>query len=310
MIRAVRSHGEHPHETGVALMRQGDPVAAVAAFRRAIAQNPELFWSYQKLGDALIMLGRWDEAADAYRQAIARNPLFVLSHCSLGDVLAQLGRHDQAVECFAQALAVQPDFAPAAAGMARALAQMGPEREAEARKWYLRACELAPDDLTLHHERLSLLPIDPVWCQQVADRLADQGKWMAAIHFYQVVRQLRPDDALVWIGLAQVLMRQGEFEHAILCYHRAIARAGSCTLQQQADIHHGLGKALLGQHRFAEATDAFAQACALAADDAGRHKQLGDLLAFQNRIAEAAAAYQRAVELGYGGIEAESVPGF
>ena len=144
----------------------------------------------------------------------------------------------------------------------------------------------------------------------MADRLADQGKWTAAIHFYQVTRQLRPDDAQVWVGLARVLARQGEFENAILCYQRAIVRAGSCPPQQQAAIHHGLGEVLLGQLRYAEATAAFAQACALAADDSGRHKQLGDLLAFQNRIAEAAAAYQRAVELGYGGLEAESAPGF
>jgi arylsulfatase A-like enzyme/cytochrome c-type biogenesis protein CcmH/NrfG len=79
------------------LEANGDRKAAIAAFRRILAKNPNVFDVQYKLGETLDTEGRWREAADAYRQAIRISPSMAAGAAlALAKVSLKLGDLDQA----------------------------------------------------------------------------------------------------------------------------------------------------------------------------------------------------------------------
>ncbi|MFO7031948.1 hypothetical protein B9T07_18740 [Limnospira fusiformis CCALA 023] len=69
---------------------------AVIAYQKSIQSHPDLYWTYQKLGETLHQLARLEEAVTAFRQAIAVNPT-AKSHFNLGRVLAQQEEWSEAI---------------------------------------------------------------------------------------------------------------------------------------------------------------------------------------------------------------------
>ncbi|EAW35602.1 hypothetical protein L8106_13365 [Lyngbya sp. PCC 8106] len=90
------------------LQRSGQLEEAVGAYRQAIAENPDFYWSYHNLGETLWKLGRLDEAVEVFRQAVALNPSAAWSHFNLGEVLEQQGRTEEAIAAYRQALQFNP----------------------------------------------------------------------------------------------------------------------------------------------------------------------------------------------------------
>jgi tetratricopeptide (TPR) repeat protein len=294
LIRSHKRHGEHPHETGIALLKQGDLEGAAAAFRRAVELNSHFSWSYHNLGDVLTLQKKWDEALAAFRRAIELNPHFALSHSNLGDLLVRQEKWEEAIAAYRTALQLQPDLVMTAKSLARALTRLAQSHVEEAKRWYRRAHELNPDDPEIYSEAVALRPIDPDLCMQLADALVTRNQLTKAIFFYQLALQVRPDDASVLIKLAKVLRMEKEPEQAIACCRRAI------TLDTSQGMYHRLlGDLLADQGRLEEATAAYQRASELEASSAEIHKRLGDLFAQQGCIDEAGVAYERAIELGY-----------
>jgi tetratricopeptide (TPR) repeat protein/glycosyltransferase involved in cell wall biosynthesis len=294
LIRSHKRHGDHPHETGIALLKQGNLEGAAAAFRRALELNPHFSWSYHNLGDVLTLQKKWEEALAAFRRAIELNPHFALSHSNLGDLLVKQEKWEEAIAAYRMALQLQPDLAMTAKSLARALVRLAQSHVEEAKRWYQRTHELNPDDPEIYHEAMALRPTDPDLCIQLADALVTRNQATKAIFFYQLALQVRPDDAAVLIKLAKVLRMEKEPEQAIACCRRAT------TLDtNQGQYHRLLGDLLADQGQFEEATEAYQRAGEREATSAEIHKRLGDLFARQGRIDEASAAYERAIELGY-----------
>ncbi|MEI2422803.1 tetratricopeptide repeat protein [Arthrospira platensis SPKY2] len=82
---------------------------AVIAYQKAIQSHPKFYWAYQKLGETLHQLARWDEAVTAFRQAIAVNPTAKLFYFYLGQVLAQQEEWSEAIASYQKAIAF-PQF--------------------------------------------------------------------------------------------------------------------------------------------------------------------------------------------------------
>jgi choline-sulfatase len=74
----------------------GDRKGAIAAFRRLLARNPDIFDVQYKLAETLDEEGRWREAAEAYRQAIRISPSMAGgASLALAKVSLKLGELDQ-----------------------------------------------------------------------------------------------------------------------------------------------------------------------------------------------------------------------
>jgi tetratricopeptide (TPR) repeat protein len=92
------------------LQRSGKLEEAVIAYRNAIAQNPDFYWSYHNLGETLTQLGRLDEAVEAYQKAVELNPSAACSHLSLAGVLEKQGKEEEAIASYRQAVQLNPQL--------------------------------------------------------------------------------------------------------------------------------------------------------------------------------------------------------
>ena len=77
-----------------------DPVTAEEAARISIGNDPTWTYSYNLLGWALSLQGRYEEAADAYQIGAEFNPDFFDVQFGLGNTHLELGNFDQALSAF------------------------------------------------------------------------------------------------------------------------------------------------------------------------------------------------------------------
>lgn len=94
---------------------QGDLVAALGLFNRAIAIDPNLAIAHYNLGTTHRASGYLDGAISAYKAAIALRPDYPEAHQNLGVVLFKLGQIPESLEAFSQAIQlyekIDPDYA-------------------------------------------------------------------------------------------------------------------------------------------------------------------------------------------------------
>lgn len=92
------------YERGVALEAAGDPVGAMAAYRRALAGRPDLGDAHNNLG-RLLHDGNELAAAEAhYRLAICAQPAIALYWFNLGVVVEDQGRYAEAVAAYQRSI--------------------------------------------------------------------------------------------------------------------------------------------------------------------------------------------------------------
>ncbi|MBS0583922.1 MAG: tetratricopeptide repeat protein [Proteobacteria bacterium] len=86
-----------------------DRAAAEAAYRRALALQPDLSNALNGLSDQLMSAGRYAEAVDLIRHSLLANPLSAPTHSRLAGVLMSTGRWDEAQAAIRKSLEIQPD---------------------------------------------------------------------------------------------------------------------------------------------------------------------------------------------------------
>src|SRR5262249_2646291 len=93
---------------GIALKKQGDPQAAIAAHRKAIALQPDYADAHNNLGVLLQEEGLLEQAVAAHRQAIGFRPDFAIAHSNLGVAFKEQGKIEQAIAAHRRAVAADP----------------------------------------------------------------------------------------------------------------------------------------------------------------------------------------------------------
>lgn len=119
------------YNEGVTHLRDGLVVEAEQAFRRALAQDPELDDARYNLGLCLLRRGHNGQAEEIFRELVARTPDDVAVHAALGQSLFYQARFDEAVVAFDAVLALDPSDADAAFSRASALGEAGRIAEAD-----------------------------------------------------------------------------------------------------------------------------------------------------------------------------------
>ncbi|MFM7423406.1 MAG: glycosyltransferase [Elainella sp.] len=184
------------HALGDAYLKLSQWQEAAAAYRQAILLKPDFSWSHNNLGNALIQLEQWDEAAAAYQQAIKLNPAFYWSHYNLGEALAKLAQWDEAIAAYRAALEIESE---------NLLAQ---QKLHEALYWRAKA---------------DLQKVQIFYQTAVTEHLTDPGSFHRAI-------DLQPQNAQLYVGLAQALSAQGQSEQAAVFYQIAAQLAPNLPL--------------------------------------------------------------------------------
>jgi predicted O-linked N-acetylglucosamine transferase (SPINDLY family) len=107
------NYAEAHSDLGNALSDKRQFEEAVAAYRRAIALQSDLPEVHNNLGNALTNMGLFDEAIVAFQQAITLRPGISQAHANLGNAFKGKGKLDDAIASYRQALAINPNYTEA-----------------------------------------------------------------------------------------------------------------------------------------------------------------------------------------------------
>jgi len=139
---------------GLANLRLGQVDAAIEAFEKAVAADPDDAYAKLKLGEALKQAGRdedaqrrLDEAVAALTKEVEAEPDSAEARISLAGALDEIGRHDEAMRVCKEAVGLGPKSATALNNLAYMMAAQGVELD-EALKLVKRALEIEPDNGT------------------------------------------------------------------------------------------------------------------------------------------------------------------
>lgn len=233
------SSAEDAFATAARAQQAGQPEAAVAGYRQALALEPDLVQAHHNLGLALRALGRLDEAAASFAQALALRPSLMAAHVSLAQVLDARGDLEGAVASLGRALALRPDHAIGHYNLGVLLGRLG--RAGEAIAAYQSAIALQPGFVDAH--------------TNLANALQAQGLLEASEAAYRGAVARSPDAPGLHMNLAMALSSQGrlneamaEFEQVLRLQpdHAEARHAWLCGLNYRSDV---TPEGLLSEHR-------------------------------------------------------------
>lgn len=194
--------------SGHVLLRLGVPAEAEAAFRRALAERPELADLHHGLALALARQGRRAEAIEVARAAHAALPGQAEIAIQLGHLLIGAGRarHGEAAAAFQAVLAQYPASGEALHGLSIVTAGRGDVADA------LALAQRAVFRLPGNHDALA-------WLAQLVLRSGDAVR---AERLLRGLAQAEPARAEAHLGLAEALEALGRREEAVAALRRGL----------------------------------------------------------------------------------------
>lgn len=112
-VKPVDPQALQTYDTALAAMRQEDYRYALSLLTDMTESYPELSGPYTNIGIIHYRAGRLEEAQAAFRQAVAINPQNAAAYNHLGIALRESGEFTQAEQSYLKAIEQQPDFANA-----------------------------------------------------------------------------------------------------------------------------------------------------------------------------------------------------
>jgi tetratricopeptide (TPR) repeat protein len=261
----------------------GNVDASITAYRKSVAAKPDVFESNLNLGLQLAKTGQPDaeeflraatrlqptshsaegqyrawlslaqviakakpeEALAAYQQAESLQPKEIEPHLSAGQLLERQGKFAEAEQEYKQALALDSGSTDAVIGLANIYmrGRRLPEAEDSLRKLLAEHANSAPIHI------------------QLGRVLAAEGKTDAALAELQAGLKLAPGDDGARRELADLYVSAGKNDLAEAAYRELLA-----AHPNEAELHDGLGKALLWQKKSPEAQREFLIALKLKPD--------------------------------------------
>ncbi|WP_414544340.1 tetratricopeptide repeat protein [Nostoc sp. CCY0012] len=184
-----------------------DYIQALASYDKALAIQPDKHEAWNKRGNALSDLGRYEEASVCFDKALE---IQLDDHKALynrGNAVRQLGCNEEAIAAYERALAIQPDDHYAWNLQGYALSILGRNEEAIAA--YERALVIQPND---HY----------AWFFR-GNAFRQLGRNEEAIAAYDRVLAIQPDDHYAWYIRGNALRQLKRNEEAIAAYDKALA---------------------------------------------------------------------------------------
>jgi predicted O-linked N-acetylglucosamine transferase (SPINDLY family) len=165
---------------------------AIAHYRQALQQRPEVAEIHFDLGTALNERGQLAEAVASYKEALRYLPDYPEAQANLGDVLRTLGRHEEAEAQYRSALRLRPDFAQACNNLGGLLMILRRYAESEA----------------VSREYLRLEPTSAIAHYNLGLALEAQAKLDEAMHCFTQVLRIQPDHVKGQLSRSRVAAAQ------------------------------------------------------------------------------------------------------
>jgi tetratricopeptide (TPR) repeat protein len=243
LARALTESPEAQLEHGLVLARLGQTQAAIAAFKRTTALDPDLAEAWRGLAEALDLVGDADEAQQARARQIkagVRDPALMAAAAALVD-----GKLDPAEQILRDYLAARPDEPAAIRMMAEIAARLGHHDDAEA--LLVRCLKIAPSFAAARHNLATVLyrqgrsedsliqlaqllarePRNPAYQNLKAAALARIGDYADAIALYEDVLARYPQQSKGWMSYGHALKTVGRSADCVAAYRKAVTLAPS-----------------------------------------------------------------------------------
>lgn len=311
MLSEQPAHFEALHLLGVVSFQSGDAARAITLVGAALAAQPEhplAAMAANNLGNFHWASGQPEAAVAAYRHAVALRPDLLAAHLALAQLYREQQQYPAAMASCQQALALAPERADGHFQLALLDQLQG--RLPEALAGYQRAKALQADwplidfNIALVLQDLGRLPeaaasyaqalandpglIDAAYNLGVVYQTLGQSS--PALAAYAQALALQPAHADAHFNRALLLHESGAVEPAIAAYRQALAARPAFVgaLFNLGNLYKDLGRDQL-------ALDCYRQALQL---EPGNDKVLinqGVVLRSQGRLAEAIASYRQAI---------------
>ncbi len=261
---------------GAAQQAAGDAFGAIESYRQCLKINARAAEIYNNLGTALDQVGHWQDAIGCFRQALALKPKYGRALNNLGKVLRQAGQPAEALAALSEALELSPSNAATLTNLGLALLQLG--RLDDARRRLKRAVAIEPRLAEAHHG--------------LGQALLALGDGPRALDHLERALDLKPEllDARLLRGRA--LLDQVRIGEALAIFASAVQWS-----PYSADAHHHLGVAHAAAGRIEAALSCYEAALALDPAHAGACLSRGSALALLQRLPEATESFRTAAAL-------------
>ncbi|MEL6494126.1 MAG: amino acid adenylation domain-containing protein [Cyanobacteria bacterium J06623_7] len=262
---------------GNAHLGQNDFAAAVSAYHRSLAINPQQHELHMALGKVLLQLQQTEEAIAAYQAAVSLQPEKPAVYRDLGHASRQAGNYQAAVTAYRQSLKLNPQQYPTLIALGNTLCQM--KKWAAAVKVFEQAIELKPDRAPAYNG--------------FANARQKQGDLKAAIKAYRRSLKLNPRQLKTYLALGSNLHQVGQLEAAIAVYSKAAK-----LKPQNPGVHHRLGNTRLKLGQNALAISSYQTAIKLNPQaSVDIYQKLAQCLHQQGQVRAALSTYQTALKL-------------
>lgn len=264
--------------------RNGDPVAAEAAARKAVAQNTRSARGYYVLSEALEDQRKFQGVVDVLAPVVGSfrgtaDGAFALGMLlpHLGFAYQELGQFDKAIQVFEDARKLAPNDTSMASYLVRA--QM-------AAKNYTAAAEVARQALAANPDDLRMATLQ-------SQALRRGGKVDQGVAAMEAFFKTQPDDPEAYVAMAQVYNESNRGPQAVRLLQDAQAK-----FPTETGITFELGAMLDRQKKFNEAESVFRQLISKDPQNAAALNYLGYMLAERGeRLGESVDLVKRALAL-------------
>jgi tetratricopeptide (TPR) repeat protein len=302
---------------GEALELAGDSDAAEAAFDTAIRLDAKFAPAWYEKGLIAAQHQVWSEAADDFRRALASDRTSALAHLELGEMLLRSGAFEQAANELQIVLKIDPsqpgahyglglihlqqgNFAAAETDFRKALQYDAALRGRQQSGPSLPSIDARPRRPTGASQKKAAEPLRPGYADAIeglAEVLLRERQWQSAASAFQQALAKKPDSVAALAGYATAVARLGDQVRARQLFEREqqAQRAELQLRRVQGENDRGLRQWYAGD--LAGAAAAFRSALALDPNYAEAHNNLGGVLWQQGNHAEASAHFEAAARL-------------
>jgi superkiller protein 3 len=251
---------------GILLMQLNNPRAALEHLEKAAALKPDQVRAHLYYGRALAQTGQPDGAEKQYQTVLRLDPKLAIAQYDLGQLYLEQKRYQEALGAFQKASELDPTLSQAQLGLA--LAAEGAKDAAGAVAHFELYLAAHPDDLEtrFHLARLYL----------------EQGKNAQAYDALQTVYRAKPDTPGLAAALGDVCALLKKFPESEKFYRQALLPAPA-----DPDLHRALGQTLLEEGKLGEAEAEFRTALKSSPASREAAQGLATSLYLQKRYPEA-----------------------